>query len=159
MFKGTGIIQYDPPRPARLARGKDYWCIIKTDRELTRYFRWWVNKELMNVLGFDNTKEARMHGFDLLHPPSFDAHISIVRGFKDARHNMDRVKEVWKKYDGQKVEFTYGLDVRQSGDTTEWDRPDHYWFVVVDCPMVKQIREEMGLITTFRPHITIGRTW
>ena len=42
---GTGIIRYDPPRPGLKTRIK-WWCVVDIDREITRYYRWWVKKEL-----------------------------------------------------------------------------------------------------------------
>ena len=135
---GFGYIKYDPPRP-NMARGTKWWAIVKTDREITRYFRWWIQK----------TYHIK------LHQPSFDAHVSIIRGETPPKDKVD----LWKKYDGQKVKFKYSLNVRQSGDTTGYDRPDHYWFVEVDCPFLKQIREEFGFPSNWKQHLTIGRTY
>jgi len=150
-FSSTGIIQYDPPRPAKLSRGTAWWAIIKTDREITRYFRYWVDKEILNKLGFEKGGLCQ---------PSFDAHISIVRGQKDIRHgDIEIIKKLWKKYDGEKVTFNYNLNVRFSGDTTGFGRPDSYWFIDCECPIVDKIRTELGLRTGFKPHMTIGRTW
>jgi len=60
---GHGYIKYDPYRPG-LKKKKDWWAIVKIDREITRYYRWWVMKE---------------RWIDLCQP-SWDAHISIIRG-------------------------------------------------------------------------------
>lgn len=86
-----------------------------------------------------------------------DAHISIIRGYND--RPTPELEHLWKKYDGQRVEFKYSHNVRQSGDTTGWDRPDHYWFVDVDCPVLMDIRREMNRPTNWNLHLTIGRTW
>ena len=136
--KGTGIIKYDPPRPGMKKRTQ-WWAVVNVDREITRYFRWMVKKNLW---------------IDLCQP-SWDAHISIIRGERPPEDKM----HLWKKYDGQEIEFKYSVNVRQSGDTTGWDRPDHFWFVEVECPMLKQIREEFGFKSNWKQHITIGRTW
>lgn len=138
MVKGSGTIIYDPYR-GQMKKRTDWWAVVEIDKEITRYFRWWVKR----MLHVD------------LYPPSWDAHISIIRGevpYKDKVH-------LWKKYHKQKVEFEYSLNVRQSGDTTGWDRPDHYWFVEVDCPLLKQIRDEFGFPSDWKQHITIGRTY
>ncbi len=136
--KGFGFIKYDPYRPG-LKKKKDWWAIVKVDREITRYYRWWVMKEK-----WINLCE-----------PSWDAHISIIRGEKPGPNVM----HLWKKYDGQRIDFRYKHCVRQSGDTTGNDRPDHYWFVEIDCPKLIEIRKEFGMPSDWKLHLTIGRTW
>ena len=136
--KGSGIIKYDPPRYG-MKKKTQWWAVVEVDKEITRYFRWWIKKELW---------------IDLCQP-SWDAHISIIRG---ERPSNDK-KDLWKKYDGMKIDFKYSLNVRQSGDTTGWDRPSHFWFVEVECPQLKQIRDEFGFPSDWKQHITIGRTW
>lgn len=161
MFEMKGKIVYDPNRPTGLSRGEKWWVVIEPfgGTELTRLFRWFVDRELLNPLGFDTIKLAKMHRFEKLAQPAFDAHISIIRGWNDVRHNFEQVKSLWKKYDGQVATFEYDINVRQSGDTTGWDRPEHFWFVNVKCDLIDQIRNEMGLRTGFRHHLTIGRTY
>ena len=127
----TGIIQYDPPRPG-MKRRTEWWAIIKVDREITRYYRWWV----MNRYWID------------LKQPAWDAHISIVRGEKPSKNKM----HLWKKYHGQLVEFKYSHNVFQA------EKPE-FWVVEVDCPMVRQIRREFGFPSNWNSHITIGRTY
>lgn len=134
----TGVIKYDPPRPG-MKRRTDWWAILKVDREITRYYRWWVKKELH---------------VDLCQP-SWDAHISIIRGEKPRNELM----HLWKKYDGKKVKFRYRHHVRVSGDTTGNDRPNHYWFVDIDCPQLTNIRKELKMPCKWSLHLTIGRTW
>lgn len=136
--KGTGIIKYDPYRGG-MKKKTQWWAVVEIDKEITRYFRWMVKQNLWIDLA----------------QPSWDAHISIIRGERPPEDKRD----LWKKYDGQKVDFKYSLNVRRSGDTTKWDRPSHYWFVEVDCPQLKQIREEFGFPSDWKQHITIGRTW
>lgn len=138
MFTSTGIIKYDPPR-GKMKKKIDWWAVVNVDREITRYFRWWIKKEYWITLA----------------QPSWDAHISIIRG---ERPPNDKIN-LWKKYDGLKIEFTYDLNVRQSGDTTGWDRPNHFWFVEVHCPLLKQIRNEFGFNSNWSQHLTVGRTW
>lgn len=128
----TGIIKYDPPRPG-MKRKTDWWAIVKVDREITRYYRWWVWRRYM---------------IDLKQP-AWNAHISIIRGEKPPK---DR-RHLWKKYDGMKVEFRYSHEVRQVRNKPE------FWFVEVDCPFLKQIRDEFGFPSNWRQHITIGRTY
>jgi hypothetical protein len=134
----SGIIIYDPPR-GKMKKKTDWWAVVEIDKEITRYFRWWVEREL-------NIK---------LQKPSWDAHISIVRGEKPA---IDKLY-LWEKYHKRKINFKYSVNVRQSGDTTGNDRPSNYWFVEVECPFLKEIREEFGFPSDWKQHITIGRTW
>ena len=133
----SGTIVYNPPRPG-LKMQKEWWAVVNVDREITRYFRWWVKQEL-----------------DIeLHKPSCDAHISIIRGEKPPIGKL----YLWEKYQGKEIVFKYNVNVRQSGDTT-FDRPNHYWFVEIDCPFLIEIREEFGYPSDWKLHLTIGRTW
>ena len=134
----TGRIQYDPPR-GKMKNKTQYWAVVNVDKEITRYFRWWVEKALHIKL----------------YQPSWDAHISIIRG---ERPSQDKL-HLWKKYDGEEIEFKYSINVRQTGDTTGYDRPSHYWFVEVECPFLKEIRNEFGFPSDWKQHITIGRTY
>ena len=102
---GTGTIVYDPYR-GNLKKKPHWWCVVELDREITRLFRWWIVKEL-------HVKELKQ--------PSWDAHISVIRGEKPTPELM----HLWKKYDGEEVEFKYKQHPRQSGDTTGGDRPDN----------------------------------
>ena len=135
---GKGVIRYDPPRPG-MKRRTDWWCIVDIDREITRYYRWWVMKEKW---------------IDLKQP-SWDAHISVIRGEKPKPQLM----HLWNKYEGKTVEFRYKHEVRQSGDTTNGDRPDYYWFVEAECEWATNIRKELERPFEWKHHITIGRTY
>jgi len=142
--RGKGKIVYDPKRPG-LKKKPDNWCILQVDREITRFFRWQVDQK-MNPAGFESAKLCQ---------PSWDAHISIVRGTLDLRHATH--PERWKEHDGKWVEFYYNYFVRQTdpmkGET------DDYWFVDVKCPRAIEVRKELGLRCDYPLHLTIGRTW
>ncbi len=136
---GTGVIRYDPPRPGLKTRTK-WWCVVDIDREITRYYRWWVKKELH---------------IDLCQP-SWDAHISIIRG----EHPNDET--LWKKYHGETVEFTYRHCPRQTSEKnyiTAFTSPDCFWFVDVKSPKMKAIRDEFGFPSDWNFHLTFGRVW
>ena len=154
-FTAMGRIQYDPPRPGMRARSRvsgrrnqEWWCILKVDREITRYYRWWIGRHLWGRTAIQE---------DWLCLPSWDAHVSMVRGEKP-RKNLDW----WGKYEGEQVEFRYAHYPRQ---TTMEDRERRhakdgdFWFVNVECPRIDEIRQELGLRTHYRYHLTVGRTY
>lgn len=91
----TGRLLYDPPRPG-MTHGTQWWAIVTADREITRYYRWWVE---------------RRFGIRLL-PPSWDAHVSVVRGETPA----PAFRKLWKRHHGELVTFRYAHHVRRSGD-------------------------------------------
>ena len=137
--ESTGTIIYDPHRPGLNTKNR-WWCILTVDKEITRYYRYWIQREL------------RVKG---LCQPSWDAHISILRGEKPEPELM----ELWKKYHREKVTYRYKHFPRQSGDTTGFDRPNHHWFIEVDCPRLMELRKELNRPTDWKLHITVGRTW
>lgn len=138
VHKGKGTIIYNPER-GNLKKKPDWWCVIETDEEITRYYRWWTEKEL---------------GIKLC-KPSWGSHISIIRGEKPWPDQM----YLWNKYNGLEVEFEYCHNVRISGDTTGGDRPDCYYFIDVKCDIGIEIRKELNLPFNFGLHMTIGRIW
>jgi len=133
-LNGSGIITYDPPRPG-MKRKTKWWSIVKTDREITRYYRWWLQKEK----------------WISLHQPAWDAHISIIRGEEPKPH----LKHLWKKYDGQRVNFKYSPIIQQ----VDVPGREHFWYITVQCQFLKDIRREMELPYTWDLHLTIGRTY
>jgi hypothetical protein len=128
--KSTGKIVYDPPRPG-MKRRTQGWCVVNVDREITRYYRWLICK---NVPGLR------------LHAPAWDAHISIVRG----ERLPEDLKHLWKRYHKHITEFEYSHEVYQNG---------HFWFVKVRAPHLKAIRDEFRLPSDWSLHLTVGRTW
>lgn len=142
----TGTIIYDPPRPAKIREKEGRWAIIDVDPEITRYYRWWVDREIYNKLAFDKGGLVQ---------PSFDAHISIIRGYEDTIGYEDKVDELWKKYHGQEVSFNYGIHVRQTKKSRRGNA--RYWFVDVHCEMWHVIRDEIGFTNPFNCHLTIGK--
>lgn len=144
LIRGTGIIHYDPPRPG-MSRRTDWWCIVKLDKEITRYYRWWLSYE------------KHIH----LQPPSWDAHISIVRGERP----KPELIELWKKHQGKRVEFYYDhgnirVDRSQRRDERAANAVGgEYYFIDVQCPVLDEIRTELGLRTGYNFHFTVGRTY
>jgi len=89
-----------------------------------------------------------------MHQPAWDAHISVIRGERRVAANS----ALWKKHHGRKVKFKYEHgDVQVSKDK---DAPGYFYWIRVDCPVVDEIREELGLIASWKyHHLTIGRTY
>lgn len=139
--RGSGIIRYDPYR-GDMKRRTQGWCIIDVDKEITRYYRWWMKYQ------------KHIH----LQSPSWDAHISVVRG----EHLHSSVRHLWKKYQGQHIEFQYAhVGHYKKVRTGLSDAQDDGWYylVEVECQMMEDIRHELKLKTGWTFHITFGRTY
>ena len=80
-FKTEGRIVYDPTRGKKT---DPHWCIIELDKEITRYYRYLFKKRF---------------GYDL-YSPSFDAHVSLLKGFETPKMSTE-----WKRLDGKIVEI------------------------------------------------------
>lgn len=135
---GTGRVAYDPNRGTMKANTSN-WVVVELDREITRYYRWWLQREKHIIL----------------QQPAWDAHISVVRG---ERVNPQIYRNVWKRHQGRRVEFRYEHgDIQTSPDK---DAAGLFHWIRVECPVVDEIREELGLIASWKyHHITIGRTY
>lgn len=144
ILHGTGIIQYDPHRPGMKHR-TNWWCVVNVNKELTRYYRWWLEFE------------KHLH----LQPPSWDAHISIVRGEKPCPEFI----ELWKKYQGQRVDFTYEHGIirvdrsHRTDDRAKNAVGGEYYFIDVKCPLFDEIRKELGLKIGYSYHLTVARSY
>lgn len=140
----TGTIVYDPFR-GNMKRRTNGWCVVEIDKEITRYFRWWMKYE------------KHIH-LDL---PSWNAHVSIVRGDGGDRVSQ-QFQHLWKKYHNEQVSFVYQHvgefhAVRSKLSTSQDD--GYYYTVEVECPTFDTIRKELGLKTGWNYHLTFGRTY
>lgn len=143
MFSTIGTIRYDPWRGDMKHRTVG-WCIADVDREITRYYREWLRRE------------RHIH---LAHP-SWDAHISVVRG----ERLRPQVQHLWKKYDGMKVEVFYPspgefYDADSKLSARASVENGHYYIVNVDAPELLNIRRELELPTDWHLHLTFGRIY
>lgn len=134
---GTGTIKYDPHRFG-MKKKTNWWAIVQVDKELTRYYRWWIKNQ---------------YWVDLKQP-SWDAHVSIIRGEKPKPH----LQHLWKKYDGMKIDFEYKHEVHKNRDTTS-NNSGFYWVIDVRSPHLTKIRDEFMLPSNWCFHLTVGRTW
>jgi hypothetical protein len=138
-LKGRGVLVYDPKRKNK--RNTEDWLVLEVDREITRLFRWFVDRNLVNVT------DAAGHG---LLQPSGDAHVSVIRGRNDLRKVPKWQKEaMWGKYQGREVEFLYSPNVQLA--------KGEFFFVEVKCPWLLEIRKEFDLPYDFGLHLTIGK--
>ena len=145
-FKTTGTIKYDPPR-GDMKRRTNWWAIIQVDREITRYYRWLVMREYW--------AHTALHP-DWLKQPSWNAHVSVVRG----EEPRGELKKLWNLHHGQRVTLEYEHNPRYNGDTTAMGaRTGSFWFLDVYCPEISYIRNELGLKTFYKSHLTFGRVY
>lgn len=126
---GIGIIKYDPYRYKMKTRTR-WWCILDIDKELTRYYRYWIQST---------------YGLKLYNP-AWDAHISIIRGEKP--FDID----LWKKYDGIEVEFKYSHVVYPNNMAK-------FFAIKIHSDSLLHIRKELQLPTDYGLHCTIGKTY
>lgn len=126
-FISIGCLNYDPPRP-NMKQVSAWRCVLAVDREITRYYRWWVQKEL----------------FIELEKPSWDAHITVTEG----EEPRDIFKHLWKQDNGKRIKFKYFPELIKGGP---------FWFVRVSCPELYTVRYNLGLRPYYPFHITIGR--
>lgn len=140
MLKSTGRIIYNPYRGGMKNRNNG-WCVIDIDKEITRYYRFWLKYQYhIN-----------------LQPPAWDAHISCIRGEKI----KPELQYLWGKYNNQIIEFEYNHgDIHQcKSGRTDIEQGGDYYYMNVKCPKIDEIRNEFGLTSGFNYHFTIGRTY
>ena len=142
-IKGTGKIIYDPYRPG-LKKNKDFWCVVDVDPEITRYYRYWVDKHISNPLGFEKKGLIK---------PAWDAHISVIRGETPPEDKM----HFWKKYHGKLTQFEYSPCVKKTKESNRFNQQEDFWFVEVRSSMLKKIRDDFGFKSDWLFHITIGK--
>lgn len=136
---GRGTIVYDPHRSNKTNTA--WWAVMEVDREITRLFRWFIDRNLLNLTGVEGAGSLQ---------PSGDAHVSIIRGAGDVRSVPDRVlKELWGKYHKQKVDFLYSPVVQSA--------KGEFFFVEVKCDFLVDIRRELGLPHDWKLHLTVGK--
>lgn len=134
-FRSTGIFRYSPPlnNRGKLIRRDGqttkWWLIIECDPELGRYLRYQFSIKTYH------TKNIQA--------PLWGTHISVIR------NEEPPIKTHWKKYQAQKIVFTYQSDIQET---------EGYLWVPVQCELALKHRESLGL--SLEPplplHLTIG---
>ena len=139
-LRGRGKLVYDPWR-ANKSNTQD-WLVLEVDREITRLFRWFIDRELLNITGVEGQGVLQ---------PSYDAHVSILRGAGDLRQVPRYQRDaMWKKYDGREVDFLYSPHVKIA--------KGEFFFVEVKCPWLISLRDwEFDLPSNFGLHLTVAK--
>lgn len=104
--RGIGTLVYDPERTGLKRRSGPWWLVLETDDEITRYYRWWVQREL----GVTLNKQA------------WRAHITVIEGTEPPN------KSAWLKYANQIFEFDYEHELMVGGP--------FYWLNVECDPLL-----------------------
>ena len=128
-FSMPGVVCYDPVRGNKTS---PHWCIIEIDKEITRYYR---------------TQFKKRFGIEL-YAPSFDAHISTLRGEAEYTNQM---QENWKYLNSRQVEIWY--------DSNLYWNNQHVWLNTY-CQEYFDIREYYSVEnwnTKDFSHLTIGK--
>jgi hypothetical protein len=147
MWSTYGFLNYNPKREG-LRKRPNNWVILDLHRDVTRYFRWFIEK---NVTQFGLTKIN-------LCQPSWDAHVSIIRGDNDLRGaNSFLIKKNWGKGQGKKI----AIDILPETLKMKKDRDNPGFFFIVDIVSdeLSAIRSSFGLNGQYNLHLTVGRTW
>ena len=129
MIKSLGNLRYSPQ--ALGTSFFNWWLVVDADQEIGRLYR-----ALYKMEAF---------GCGSLQRPAWAEHVSVIRNEEPPENK----KHLWKKYDGEPIEFEYIPVVRGNGQ--------HFW-LDVHCERALEIRTELGL--PYQPdyglHLTIG---
>lgn len=133
MYRSTGIARYSPKaaRESFTKVSSKWWMILDTCQGLADYYRYWWNQNNKAI----GPKLAKC---------GWTSHITIIRD-EEPKH-----KELWAKYTGEEIEFTYMPVVEGNGN---------YFWINVSCDRALEIREELGLPQqlVYPLHISIGK--
>ena len=156
-FQGRAVINYDPHRGDMKRRTK-WWVVADVigGFDISRYYRYQIEKELLNPLGIDNIGSEKKYPFIKLCQPSWGSHISVIRGEKP----KPELLKLWKKYDGMNIPIEYSHQVYKVSNRKRYSDDDgEFWCVKVRSPILINIRKEFDLPTDWGLHMTIGRVW
>lgn len=105
-----------------------WWLILRCDPCLGQYYRH------LYWIGNHRTRK--------LLRPVWAEHVTVIRNEEPPLQNL------WQKHAGLPVEFWYNPLPRSNGT---------YWWVDVECPLLDEIREELGLSSPEIPfHMSFG---
>ena len=130
IIKSSGIFRYSPQL---LGEGcsVNWWLVIDADPGIGQLYRALYKLQAFNC--------------DQLLRPAWAEHVSVIRN----EEPLDHKKNLWKKYDGESIEFAYEPIVKDNGK--------HFW-LPVQCERALDIRMELGLSRhpEYYLHLTIG---
>ncbi len=154
MITAKARIIYDPRRPGMKSR-TNWWCVANVigGDEICRYYRWWVEKEILNPLNIRVSGSIKKYPFYELHEPSWGAHISVIRGEKPKPNLM----HLWKKYHGAIIDVSFDNNVKQATFSLNANDAGKLWYVKAYSDELTNIRKEFGLPFNWPLHMTIGR--
>lgn len=130
--KAKGKLVYEPERPGikKESRNTPWWIIVEfKGGQMSDYYSWWMKK---------------LYGVPL-QKPVWGNHVTIL----DGRKEVDpKYRHVWKKYNGQIIDFEYNVALEQ-----------HWKFISlpVRCEFFDVIRKELGFFNSHPYHMTVGR--
>lgn len=123
----VSTLVFDPVEKHRVS--EPWWLIAVTDNEIAKYYASQVNKQFGIKLD----------------PPSWGAHVSVLRGQEPSTPTKD-----WAAQNGEKVVFKYTHDIYTNGE---------HWWLNVYSDRFAEIRSTYGFPEGKRHyHLTIGRT-
>ena len=107
------------------------WISVNVGYDLIRYYRFVVVRQTGLVIDV----------------PKHKGHITVVAGKYESPK-----KELWGKYEGEKIAFWYGPKIEI------WKLKKTYYWLTVRSGRLERIREELGLRPKARLpfHLTIG---
>lgn len=115
----------------RVRYKKDGWVILECSNSIVNYYKRVVEKFIWKKVS----------------TPLHLCHATVV----PAKHEGDLKKHHnWGKHEGEVVQFKYYSSIQT-------DENGKYYWLVIDCPIIHQIRMELGLKPNLRwnTHITI----
>ena len=119
-----------------IVRYKNDWIILECPPSIVNYYKWWIEKFVWKKIS----------------TPLYGAHVTVLAG----KHEKGLSKHpLWNKHQGQRVEFKYESKIYTDH---EWFFKGKYFWLRVECPLLNQIRLELGLRPEpYHPlHLTIG---
>lgn len=124
----------------RKALRSGWWCVVNVSPEITRYYRWLTCKTIPGLR---------------LYAPSWDAHVTVIRGERPPASKM----HLWKAYQGKRVEMWMNCEVQFNRSKATDEKSGTFYFIEVESNDLTNIRAEFGFPTNWKHHLTIGRTW
>lgn len=139
MFKSYGYLKYDPDN--KQTRTEPWWALLKCDYGLVNYYRHLILKSygleftsdiLTDKIDAETKKVWPIKVLDArTNTSAWGPHISVIRGEKPVN------REYWKRYENERIEFTYDPEYLNTNGR-------HFWIRAVS-PRLEEIRTELGL--------------